>query len=107
MGLFFELITEKKYMNTKNLVRKGAGRPVGAKNRTSAEIKSLICQVLEDEFCNIEQLLNDLSSRDRLDFIARLLKYVVPVPAPETDENTALPVMQPPSITYILNRGVE
>ncbi len=66
-------------METKR--KKNGGRQKGVPNKTSKELKDFIKQFISD---NLDTMQADFKSkrmhpRDRLTFIEKLLKYVVPV----------------------------
>lgn len=54
------------------------GKPKGAKNRTSEEIRALLLEFID---CNIETMqleFNKLDGKDKLLFIEKLLKHILP-----------------------------
>lgn len=64
------------------------GRPKGKANRTTDELRSLLQNFID---ANIETLQNDfdqLEVKDRLTFIERLLKHVLPAPLQELERLT-------------------
>ena len=63
------------------------GRPKGVQNKTTTELKESINLLVSN---NIDKLQNDIDSlepKDRLFFIEKLLKYVVPTKADMTLSN--------------------
>lgn len=54
------------------------GRPRGAVNKTTAETKELLQKIISNELDNIEQLLNKLDPKERLDAVIKLLPYIIP-----------------------------
>ena len=63
-------------------------RPKGKANRTTDELRSLLQNFID---ANIETLQNDfdqLEVKDRLTFIERLLKHVLPAPLQELERLT-------------------
>jgi hypothetical protein len=65
---------------------KTGGRVIGSLNQTTKEVRNILKEVLDNELLNIEDLLNELPSRERLDFIIKLLPYVLSKLAPEPIE---------------------
>ncbi|HSD06514.1 hypothetical protein [Flavobacterium sp.] len=57
---------------------KTGGRTKGTLNRTTAETKELIQNVISNELDNIADLLAKLQPKERLDTIIKLLPYIVP-----------------------------
>lgn len=53
------------------------GRPKGSKNKANADVKEFITCIVRGELGNINDYFNDLDARDKLDFIVKLLPYVV------------------------------
>lgn len=66
---------------------KTGGRVIGSLNHTSKE-------VIDNELHNIDDLLNELPTKDRLDFIIKLLPYVLSKLAPEQIEQPKEPIKQ-------------
>lgn len=50
----------------------------GTPNRITIELREKIQAILESEFENIEQRLNELSTKDRLEITLRLMKFAIP-----------------------------
>ena len=64
-------------------IKKGAilnpkGRPKGTPNKTTAELKELIKTFVENEIEEAENLLIELTPKERLDILCKLLPYVLP-----------------------------
>ena len=57
---------------------KFGGRTKGTPNRTTAETKELIQNVVSNELDNITELLNKLEPKERIDAVIKLLPYIVP-----------------------------
>lgn len=62
----------------KGMVLNPKGRPKGALNKSTSEMKENIKAILESEFEKIDDHLAKLEPKERLDFIIKLLPYVVP-----------------------------
>jgi len=54
------------------------GRPKGAKNRITADLRQSITDFLEGRFDEVVQTWGKLSDKDKLTFYRDLLQYVVP-----------------------------
>ncbi|MET3730706.1 hypothetical protein [Moheibacter stercoris] len=69
--------------NKNGTVKKGTvlnpkGRPKGTPNKTTAELKELIKTFVESEIEEAENLLIELTPKERLDILCKLLPYVLP-----------------------------
>lgn len=65
---------------------KTGGRIIGSLNQTTKEVRNILKEVIDNELHNIDDLLNELPTKDRLDFIIKLLPYVLSKSAPEPIE---------------------
>ncbi len=63
-----------KFNGTPNL----KGRPKGAVNKNTAEIRAVFQEIISKELDEIPQLLKDLDPKDRLKTILELSKFVLP-----------------------------
>jgi hypothetical protein len=54
------------------------GRPKGAQNKTSKQVKEILSDILSDEIEAMPERLNQLSDKDRLDIVIKLLPYILP-----------------------------
>lgn len=54
------------------------GKPQGAKNKVSGQIREKIQALFDDNFGIIQKDLESLEPRDRLKFLTDLLPYLVP-----------------------------
>ena len=62
-----------------NTVRiKQGGRAKGTPNKITTELKSMLKEVVNNELSNIEQRLNTLDNKQRIELVIKLLPYVVP-----------------------------
>jgi hypothetical protein len=57
---------------------KTGGRTKGTPNRTTKELKELIHNIVEVQLDTIEEDLQDLDPKDRLNILLRLVEYVLP-----------------------------
>ena len=54
------------------------GRPKGAQNKTGKEVKEILSKILSDEIEAMPERLTQLSDKDRLDIVIKLLPYILP-----------------------------
>jgi hypothetical protein len=54
------------------------GRPKGVPNKTTKELKGLIHRVVKQQLETIEEDLQDLDPKDRLNVLLKLVEYVLP-----------------------------
>jgi len=54
------------------------GRPKGARNKITTEVKQKIDQIINNNIEKFESDLEDLEPKDRLMIMTRLLEYVLP-----------------------------
>ena len=71
---------------------KTGGRSAGTENHTTKEVRKVLKEVIDNELINIDDLLNELSTRERLDFLIKLLPYVLSKLAPESIEQPKEPI---------------
>lgn len=57
---------------------KTGGRTVGTVNKTTKEIRTVLKSVINNELLNIETLLSELPTKERLELIIKLIPYVLP-----------------------------
>ena len=57
---------------------KVGGRKKGTPNRLTAEIRSTLKAVMDEEISNIPDLLEQLEPKERLDMLIRLMPYTLP-----------------------------
>ena len=58
--------------------KKFGGRTKGTLNRTTSDVKEAIKTIIDAEFEQLDTYLIQLTAKERLDFLAKLLPYVVP-----------------------------
>lgn len=73
---------------------KTGGRGIGSLNHTTKEVRNILKEVIDNELHHIEDLLNELPTRERLDFIIKLLPYVLSKLAPEPIEQSKVETKQ-------------
>lgn len=71
---------------------KTGGRVKGSLNVTSNEMRNILKEVIDNELHNIDSLLNELPTRERLDYIIKLMPYVLSKLAPESIEQPKEPI---------------
>lgn len=77
------------------------GRPQGSKNFRTIELHNIIISIMEKSFRKnrIEKDILELSPKQRLDFLLRLMEYILPKPKPEE-----LKVYKQETMTDVYNR---
>ena len=58
--------------------KKYGGRKKGTPNKVTKELRSLLKDILYSELENLESNLDDLSAKDRLEVLIKLMPYVFP-----------------------------
>jgi hypothetical protein len=76
---------------------KTGGRAKGTPNKLTSEVRKIISDSLTPTLENLQNDLNSLSTKDRLDIVAKLLNFVLPK-LKETDINTISDNQQPNEI---------
>lgn len=64
------------------------GRPKGKPNRTTDELRVMVQNFIDDNLQTLQADFDKLEPKDRLAFIERLLKHVLPAPLQELDRLT-------------------
>nr|HMP31831.1 hypothetical protein [Saprospiraceae bacterium] len=54
------------------------GRPKGALNKTAKQIKELLTEIVSIEFESLSERMNQLSDKERLEILVKLLPYLLP-----------------------------
>jgi len=87
MGLLIPRIPEEalvfSQIKTETMFEKGKsgnpnGRPKGAKNRLTTELRGTLKSIVENELENLPESLAGLPANERLAFVLKLLPYVLP-----------------------------
>ncbi len=78
---------------------KTGGRTKGTVNKTSAETKEVLKNIVSAEIDNINDLLNKLEPKERLEVIIKLLPYILPKQNEIAIDNK---LVQP--VTFILSK---
>ena len=58
------------------------GRPVGAPNKVSRELRPLIKEVLEGELVKLPEMLKKLEPKDRIQAVLKMLEFAIAKPIP-------------------------
>lgn len=80
-----------------NFTRKGKGRPTGAKNKTTRELREFVSSWATLELANLDALTSRLTEAERLRLLVSILPYVLPKAEAEPTEVQA---MQKPVINW-------
>ena len=54
------------------------GRPAGSANKTTEAIRATVNQFISDNLPNIQNEFDQMESKDKLEFLNKLLAYVLP-----------------------------
>lgn len=79
---------------------KTGGRKIGTPNKTTAETRNFIQKVVNNELPFIEELMLELTPKERVDALIKLLPYVVP----KTSEVSIIEPEKPRKILIKVNR---
>jgi hypothetical protein len=60
------------------------GRPKGAKNRSTTEIREKLFDFVSDNIENLQVKFDELSTKDKLMFMEKILQYTIPKLQSET-----------------------
>jgi len=89
---------------------KTGGRTKGTPNRTTTETKELLQKIVSNELDNLQQLLEDLNSKERLDAVIKLLPYILPKQQEIAIESTksqfqpiTVTIVKPDEVKQIVN----
>ena len=69
-------------------IPKTGGRKAGTANRSTDELRTLLQSFIDTNMETLQADYDSLESKDRLNFIERLLKHVLPSPIPELERLT-------------------
>lgn len=82
---------------------KTGGRKIGTPNKTTAETKEFIHKVINNELTWIEDLILELTPKERIDAVIKLLPYIIP----KTSEVSIIEPESPRKILIKVNRRKE
>lgn len=57
---------------------KTGGRQAGTPNKVTAEVKKAIAQVVQDEVHKLSERMDELTAKERIDVLTKLLPYTLP-----------------------------
>jgi len=75
-------------MPKKGTVNNPKGRPKGTPNKSTDELRTLLQNFIDDNMETLQADFDKLEPKDRLNFIDRLLKHVLPAPLQELERLT-------------------
>ena len=64
------------------------GRPKGKSNKSADALRDKLRKFIEDNYWTIQQDFDQMGSKERLVFVERLLKHILPPPLQELDRLT-------------------
>lgn len=64
------------------------GRPKGKSNKSADALRDKLRKFIEDNYWTIQQDFDQMPSKERLVFVERLLKHILPPPLQELDRLT-------------------
>ena len=89
---------------------KTGGRTKGTVNKSTAETKAILQKIVSTELDNLQQLLEDLNPKERLDAVIKLLPYILPKQQEIAIESTqskfqpiTVTIVQPDEVRQIMN----
>jgi polyhydroxyalkanoate synthesis regulator protein len=65
-----------------------SGRKAGVQNKTTNELRMLVQDFIEDNLHTLQKSFDKLEDKDKLNFIEKLLKHVLPTPLSELERLT-------------------
>lgn len=88
---------------------KTGGRKKGTANKVTKDLRLLLKELLEKEFCSIEEHLQQVESKERLELLVKLLPYALPkyenqVYSIEPKEDSLSAFMQRVNDNFIKNK---
>ena len=75
-------------MPKKGTINNPNGRPKGKPNRTTDELRAVLQNFIDNNMESLQADYDALEPKDRLNFIERLLKHILPAPLPELERLT-------------------
>jgi len=63
--------------------RNTSGRPQGAKNKSTDQLRKLLQDFLESKLPELETIWSGLEDKEKLNYIDKLLKHILPTPQDE------------------------
>ncbi len=66
-----------------------SGRKAGTPNRSTNQLRMLVQNFIEENWCTLQQSFDALEDKDKLNFIDKLLKHTLPAPLTELERLTS------------------
>lgn len=66
------------FTEMKGITNNPNGRPKGTPNKANANLKNTINGIVERQFETLESDLEQLDARDKINFVLKLIEYVLP-----------------------------
>lgn len=82
--------------------QKTGGRKEGTPNKVTQAMRERLNTVLESELDQLDELFEEVSARDRLQFIIKLIPYIIPQAENETDQV----ISEKPNFFDLVNKQV-
>ena len=57
---------------------KTGGRELGTPNKTTSELRKVLKYMVDDELQNLQDNINELEPKERIELLIKLLPYVMP-----------------------------
>tara|TARA_B100000767_G_scaffold43668_1_gene37703 strand:+ start:143 stop:394 length:252 start_codon:yes stop_codon:yes gene_type:complete len=57
---------------------KTGGREIGTPNKTTSELRRVLKHMIDDELKNLQDNINELDPKERIELLIKLLPYVMP-----------------------------
>ena len=77
------------------------GRTKGVPNRTTQQMRELLLEAFGGEFTNIPYYLEQLTAREKLEVLCKIMPYLCPKVEAITGMSTNIEMMQPPNVTFV------
>lgn len=77
------------------------GKPKGATHKDTTKIKAAVRKFVEDNIQSLQDEFDTLEPRDKINFIEKLLKYYLPIPKEEKDDE------KPQTVVNILTQELK
>ena len=82
--------------------QKTGGRKEGTPNKVTQAMRDRLQDVLEGELANLGDLIEEVSARDRLQFIIKLIPFLLPKAEYENEEHKSME----PSFFELVNQQI-
>ena len=78
------------------------GRLKGVKNRITSDLKQKIADIVESELSNVDELLSELSAKDKASFLLGLMSYTIS--KPKTEQKLSLQTLTDSQAEYLTQK---